>query len=382
MNNSSNRLELLNQAGQSTWLDYIERSMVQTGELAQHVAEGVTGVTSNPTIFQQAITGSSAYEDDLQRLAATDIDAKAIFEEVAVADIQAAADVLHPVYVQTEAADGYVSIEVAPDLANETDATIAEAQRLWQAVNRPNLMIKVPATKAGLGAITELISQGINVNVTLIFSLARYAEVKEAYISGLEQRVAAGKAVDKIASVASFFVSRVDAMIDAMLEKIADNSSANAELALSLQGKAAIANAKLAYAQFQEKFGLTGQNSRWQKLADAGAQVQRPLWASTSTKNPAYSDVLYVDTLIGPHTVNTMPPSTLKAFKDHGTIARTVDQDVSQAQETVAQLVQLGIDMKQVTDKLEAEGVQKFADSYDQLIGAIEKQRKELTPAD
>ncbi|MEZ4656594.1 MAG: transaldolase [Caldilineaceae bacterium] len=382
MNNSLNRLQQLNQAGQSIWFDYIERSMVQSGELAQLMADGVTGVTSNPTIFQQAITGSDAYTADVQRLAAMEKDAKAIFETLAVADIQAAADVLHPVYVQTQSTDGFVSIEVAPDLADDTQATIAEGRRLWHAVNRPNLMIKVPATKAGLGAIEQLISEGINVNVTLIFSLERYAAVKEAYMRGLEKRLAAGEAIAQAASVASFFVSRVDAKIDALLEKIAANNAASATQAKALLGKAAIANAKLAYAQFQAKFGITEPSERWQKLADAGAQVQRPLWASTSTKNPAYPDVLYVDTLIGPHTVNTMPPATVEAFKDHGTIARTVDQNVSQAETEMAQLAQVGINMAQVTEELEREGVQKFADSYHQLLSAIETQRAELMPAD
>ena len=382
MNNSQNRLQQLNQAGQSIWFDYIERSMVQSGKLAQLMADGITGVTSNPTIFQQAITGSDAYTQDVQDLAAMGKDAKGIFEALAVADIQAATEVLHPVYVQTQSTDGFVSIEVSPDLADETEATIAEARRLWQAVDRPNLMIKVPATKAGLGAIEQLISEGINVNVTLIFSLDRYADVKEAYIHGLEKRLAAGGSIAQVASVASFFVSRVDAKIDPMLEKIAADNANLADQAKELMGKAAIANAKLAYAQFQTKFGITEPSTRWQKLADADAQVQRPLWASTSTKNPAYSDVLYVDTLIGPHTVNTMPPATVDAFKDHGTVARTVDANVSQAQAEMDQLAQLGINMTQVTDELEREGVQKFADSYHQLLSAIETQLAELTPAD
>ncbi|MCB0099065.1 MAG: transaldolase [Caldilineaceae bacterium] len=382
MNNSQNRLQQLNQAGQSIWFDYIERSMVQSGKLAQLMADGITGVTSNPTIFQQAITGSDAYTQDVQELAAMGKDAKGIFEALAVADIQAATEVLHPVYVQTQSTDGFVSIEVSPDLADETEATIAEARRLWQAVDRPNLMIKVPATKAGLGAIEQLISEGINVNVTLIFSLDRYADVKEAYIHGLEKRLAAGGSIAQVASVASFFVSRVDAKIDPMLEKIAADNANLADQAKELMGKAAIANAKLAYAQFQTKFGITEPSTRWQKLADADAQVQRPLWASTSTKNPAYSDVLYVDTLIGPHTVNTMPPATVDAFKDHGTVARTVDANVSQAQAEMDQLAQLGINMTQVTDELEREGVQKFADSYHQLLSAIETQLAELTPAD
>lgn len=365
------RIAELQTQGQSIWLDYIERGMVQSGELQSLVDEGVTGVTSNPSIFQQAISKSPAYQDDLQALIASQQETKPIYETLAVADIQSAADVLRSVYDKTNAYDGYVSIEVAPDLAYDTDATIEEARRLFAAVDRPNVMVKVPATAQGVPAIRQLIADGININVTLIFGLDRYAEVKQAYIQGLAARMDAGKHVDKIASVASFFISRVDVNVDAQL---AANGS---DEATALQGKIAVANAKLAYAQFQEVFAGDG----WQKLADAGAMVQRPLWASTSTKNPSYPDLLYVDTLIGPDTVNTMPPATVDAFRDHGTIARTVDQDVAGSQAEMDALAGLGVDMDAATEQLEKEGVQKFIDAFVQLLGAIDEQREKMMVA-
>ncbi len=368
-----NRIAELRQEGQSIWLDYIERGMLQEGELTALVEAGVRGVTSNPSIFQQAIaSGSShAYDDDLHRLVESGHDAKSIFEELAVADIRMAADILRPVYDEAKRSDGFVSIEVAPDLAHDMQATIAEARSLWAAVDRPNVMIKVPATQEGIGAIRQLISEGVNVNVTLIFALDRYSEVMEAYLSGLEDRLAQGRAIDHVASVASFFVSRVDSNVDARLDKL------GGEQAAQLKGRVAVANAKLAYHQFQQVFA----GPRWHKLQSADAQVQRPLWASTSTKNPAYSDLLYVDTLIGPHTVNTMPPDTLKAFRDHGMVRRTVDQDVGQAEQTLQALKALGISMHEVTDELEAEGVKKFADSYDELLASIEQRRREMEAA-
>jgi transaldolase len=368
-----NRILELQNFGQSVWLDYIERRMVQAGELRALVEEGLTGVTSNPTIFQQAIAKSAAYREDLQRLVAGDRDAKSIFETLAVADIAAAADVLRPVYERTDQADGFVSIEVAPDLANDAAATIAEARRLFAAVNRPNVMVKVPATKAGIEAIRQLISDGININVTLIFGLERYAAVKEAYFQGLEARMAAGQPLSGIASVASFFVSRVDSNVDAKLEKVRPNNGLDPK---TLLGKAAVANAKLAYAQFQQKFS----GERWERLAAAGAQVQRPLWASTSTKNPNYPDLLYVEPLIGPHTVNTMPLKTLDAFRDHGVVAQTVTAGVEEAKALFAQLEELGISPEQVAEELEVDGVQKFADSYTELLQSIEEQRTELAP--
>jgi transaldolase len=371
------RIEQLSALGQSIWLDFIERRMVQSGELAGLVAQGVRGVTSNPTIFQQAIAKSDAYNDELTQLAGGKADAKSVFETLAVADIQAAADVLRPVYEAAGGHDGFVSLEVAPTLAHDTEGTIAEARRLHAAVNRPNLMIKVPATRAGLPAIRQLIADGICVNVTLIFSLDRYAAVKEAYMQGIDERVALGKPVDKIASVASFFVSRVDVAVDALLDKLAQQKPEQAAQLHSLQGKAAVANSKLAYRQFEAAFGTP----RWQNLAAAGAHVQRPLWASTSTKNPHYPDLIYVDTLIGPHTVNTMPPQTLQAFADHGTPARTVDQGLDEAHADLAAIAAAGISLDAVTEELEADGVKKFADSFEQLLQTIAERRQQLAAA-
>jgi transaldolase len=361
------RMKTLHQIGQSIWLDYIERGMVQSGELQRLVDDGVTGVTSNPTIFQGAISKSEAYRDDLQKFAAQGLSPKAIFEALAVADISAAADILAPVYQRAQGQDGHVSIEVAPGLANDTEATIAEGRQLHAAVNRPNVMIKVPATVPGIAAIRQLISDGINVNVTLIFSLERYALVKEAYLQGLEDRLAAGQAIDGIASVASFFVSRVDANID---ERLAKLSSSNGIDPQQLLGKAAVANAKLAYAQFEEKFS----GPRWEKLTKAGAHVQRPLWASTSTKNPKYHDLIYVEPLIGPHTVNTMPMNTLQAFWDHGVPANQVKEGIDEARQVFEQLAHLGIQMDEITNFLERDGVKKFVDSYDSLLQTIEQQ--------
>ena len=371
-----NRIQQLHKLGQSIWLDFIERSMIQTGKLKALADAGVAGVTSNPTIFQQAIAKSNAYNDDLRRLAMTTTDAKSIFEGLAIADIQAAADVMRPVYEANQGHDGFVSLEVAPDLAYDTDATIAEARRLHAAVARPNLMIKVPATKAGIPAIRHLIAHGININVTLIFSLDRYAEVKEAFIQGLEDRLQSGRAIDRIASVASFFVSRVDVNIDSRLDKLIAQDAGKAAQYQALLGKAAVANAKLAYAQFEQKFA----GERWERLAAVGARKQRPLWASTSTKNPAYFDLMYVDPLIGPHTVNTMPPQTLEAFQDHGTVARTVDQDIDESRQVLSGLARAGISIDEVTDELEAEGVKKFADSFVDLLNVIEDRRKTLVP--
>jgi len=368
------RMQQLHQIGQSIWLDYIERGMVQSGELKQLVDAGVTGVTSNPTIFQQAISKSEAYRADLQTLAADGLSSKAIFERLAVTDIRAAADVLAPIYAQTQGKDGYVSIEVAPDLAYDTDATIAEGRHLFAAVDRPNVMIKVPATAPGIAAVRQLISDGINVNVTLIFRLERYAAVKEAYFQGLESRLAAHQPIAQIASVASFFISRVDANVD---DRLATLSSTNGIDPQALMGQAALANAKLAYAQFEEKFS----GERWQALADAGAQLQRPLWASTSTKNPAYSDLLYVEPLIGPHTVNTMPMATLEAFWDHGTVATTVRQGVAEAKQLFSKLAALGIAIDEVTTVLEQEGVEKFAASYNALLQTIQQQAAQVAVA-
>ncbi|MEX1020701.1 MAG: transaldolase [Litorilinea sp.] len=369
-----NRIQELRELGQSIWLDYIERSMIADGQLQALVDAGLGGVTSNPTIFQQAITGSKAYEDDLKTLVASGKDAKAIFESLAIEDIRAAADVLRPVYDATNSRDGYVSMEVAPDLAYDTEGTIAEARRLFKAIDRPNVMIKVPATEPGLAAIRQLIHDGININVTLIFALDRYSAVKDAYISGLADRLAEGKNVDAIASVASFFISRIDTSADGALEKIAKEHPEQAATTEMLMGKIAIANAKLAYRQFQQVFS----SDRWLPLEEAGAQVQRPLWASTSTKNPAYPELLYVETLIGPHTVNTMPPKTLDAYRDHGQPARAIDQNVTMAENELARLEALDISLAEITDFQEKDGVKKFADSFTDLLDAIAKRQAEL----
>jgi transaldolase len=372
-----NPIQTLHKLGQSIWLDYIERGMVQSGEFKRLVDAGVTGVTSNPTIFQQAITKSNAYQGDLQKLAKQGGTPKEIFETLAIADIQAAADVLRLVYDSSNGQDGFVSLEVAPDLANDPEGTIVEAKRLHDAVNRPNLMVKIPATLEGIPAIRQSIADGININVTLIFSIERYAMVIDAYLSGLEQRVTAGQPIDKIASVASFFVSRVDTNVDARLAELAKKYPDQAEGILALQGKIAVGNAKLAYRQFQQTF--TG--ARWELLNAAGAQLQRPLWASTSTKNPNYPDLLYVDNLIGPHTVNTMPPKTLTDFQDHGTPALTVDQGIPEVEAQMVALHKYGVSLAEVTKELEIDGVQKFAESYNQLLDAIAKKRAELVTA-
>ncbi len=371
------RIKDLYGLGQSIWLDYIERNMVNSGKLADLVEAGVAGVTSNPTIFQHAITKSDAYKEDMQRLAGSDKDPKTIFETLAIADIQAAADVLRTVYDRENRKDGFVSIEVAPDLAYDMDGTMTEVQRLFGAVNRPNVMVKVPATEPGVHVIRQMISEGININVTLIFALDRYAAVKEAYLSGLEERVKRGQPISHIASVASFFVSRVDTNVDNRLAKLLSDKPGQAKEIKALMGKAAIANAKLAYRQFGQVFA----GPRWQKLAEAGAQLQRPLWASTSVKNPDYPDLMYVDSLMGPHTVDTIPPQTLDAFRDHGKVMRTVDQNVADAERVLAALADLGISMQEVTDELEKEGVQKFADSYNDLLDAIARHKKEIVTA-
>ena len=370
-----NRIESLHEHGQSIWFDYIDRTLLQSGALADLVDAGVRGVTSNPTIFQQAISSSDTYDDDLQQIARTTDDPEAIFEHLAIADIQAAADILRPVFDNANGHDGFVSLEVSPKLAYDHDNTVAEALRLRDAVDRPNLMIKVPATGEGVPAIQLLIAEGLNINVTLIFAIQRYLEVMEAFMAGLEQRLSNGSPIDHCASVASFFVSRVDSNVDGKLDKVMSEDSAMADMAQSLKGKVAVANAKLAYREFQRVFA----GDRWSKLEDNGAVAQRPLWASTSTKNPEYQELLYVETLVGPHTVNTMPPDTLDAFRDHGVVEDTVTRDVDQAQDVLNKLESLGISLAEVTNELEEEGVQKFAASYDELLDTILEQREQMT---
>ncbi|HNT78761.1 MAG TPA: transaldolase [Anaerolineae bacterium] len=372
-------IQQLHAAGQSVWYDNIQRGLLVNGELAGMIARGeVRGVTSNPTIFMNAITKSHDYDAGLVPLAQAGRSAREIFWQLAVEDIQAAADLFRPLYEETDGGDGYVSLEVDPYLANDTAGTLAEAQQLWQRVARPNLMIKIPATVAGLPAITGAIAAGINVNVTLIFALERYLAVMDAYLAGLEQRVTAGLPVDRIASVASFFVSRVDTKVDDRLAKIVARGDAHAGQAQRLPGKAAIANARMAYAKYQKVFGAP----RFQALKARGARVQRPLWASTSTKNPAYRDVLYVEELIGPDTVNTMPPQTVTAFLDHGQVrSGSLLEDVAGAEQTLASLEALGISMAAVTEALEVEGVKSFADAYTALLDAVEASRKAAVAA-
>jgi len=349
--------------GQSIWLDYIRRNLLSSGELKRLVEEGLGGLTSNPTIFDKAIAGSSDYDEQLRQLLAADpnMSPVAVFDAIEIADIQAAADVLRPVYDHTGGADGFVSIEVSPGLAKETTGSIAEARRLWNAVNRPNLLVKIPATPEGIPAILTLIAEGINVNITLMFSMAHYEAVANAYISGLERNFQP----QRVASVASFFVSRVDTAVDKELERIGTPQ------ALALRGRIAIANSKLVYQRFREIFS----SERWKTLAKRGARVQRVLWASTGTKNPAYSDVLYVDSLIGPDTVNTVPPATLNAFRDHGKVHETITEELDQARAAISQLRELGIDLNAVTEKLQVEGVQAFAESMDKLLESLEEKR-------
>jgi transaldolase len=368
-----NPLEQLLQCGQSVWLDSISRDLIKSGQLQRLVTEDkLHGLTSNPTIFEQAIGHSDAYDNALRQLlrANEKQTEKTLFEALAIEDIRMAADVLRPVYDETHGGDGYVSLEVSPHLARDTGGSIAEAKRLWQAVERPNLMIKIPGTHEGIPAIEQLISEGINVNVTLMFSLRHYDAVAHAYITGLERRDAYSPGGNKIwpVSVASFFVSRVDNVIDPMLEKIGTQE------ALALRGKIAIANAKLAYQRFRETFYGEPFDS-WRKK---GVHVQRPLWASTSTKNPAYSDVLYVEELVGPDTVNTLPLKTLEAFRDHGRASETLGKGLAQAEADVAQLKKLGIDLNAVTEKLQNDGVDSFAASYDKLLASLKKKRQEI----
>ena len=363
-----NRLQRLHAAGQSIWLDYIDRAMLHDGELVRRIGEdALTGMTSNPTIFEKAIAQGHLYDADLQGMPA-DATASEAFELVATTDVRAACDIFRKIYDGSHGTDGFVSIEVSPGVANDSDATVAEARRLWATVDRPNVMIKVPGTSEGAEAVRQLIADGININITLLFSLDAYARIIEAYLSGLEKRVAAGGAVDRIASVASFFVSRVDSEIDKRLDAMVKAGGPNAERAAALRGKAAIANAKRAYRLFQQSFS----GPRWEALRAHGAQLQRPLWASTSTKNPAYRDVIYVEELIGPDTVNTMPPATVDAFRDHGETRRTVDTGLDEADRVIEELESLGISMDEVTGTLLDDGLASFQKSFDTLIGGLE----------
>ncbi|MGN6031139.1 MAG: transaldolase, partial [Thermomicrobiales bacterium] len=349
---------------QSVWQDDISRALLANGALQQAIEAGIRGVTSNPSIFQKAIAGSDAYDEDIQAQLGEGKSAAEIFQTVAVKDIQDTCDLFRPIYDESDGTDGFVSIEVLPSLARDTEGTLENARDLWKAVDRPNVMIKVPGTSEGVSAIRTLLTEGVNVNVTLLFSLANYKRVAEAFIEALEERQAKGLPVSGIASVASFFVSRVDTLADKQLDGVIAEGGANADLAASLKGKVAVANAQLAYETFLQLF----KGDRFAPLAAAGAQVQRPLWASTGTKNKAYSDVLYVETLIGPETVNTAPVPTIEAFLDHGKVARTVDADLAGAHQVLDDLAKVGLSIDQITSQLEDEGITTFITSYDGLL--------------
>ncbi|HET7521224.1 MAG TPA: transaldolase [Candidatus Limnocylindria bacterium] len=355
---------------QSPWIDFIDRELIETGRLRELVADGIRGLTSNPTIFAKAVA-SGQYDELIGREIEAGDDSRAIYEEIAVSDVRDAADVLRGVYDESDGADGFVSIEVEPDLSDDSEGTLQRARHLFERVGRPNAFVKIPATPAGLPAIEDAIAEGINVNITLMFSVDVYRDVARAYIAGLRRRLDAGEDVSRVASVASFFVSRVDSKVDKALDAIGSDE------ALGLRGQAAIANAKLAYSAFQEIF----EGPEFAELRDAGARVQRCLWASTSTKNPDYRDVLYVEELIGPQTVNTMPLDTIQAFNDHGRLERTLDRDVDGARETLRRIEQQGIRVERVTDELIEEGIAAFGKSFDELIAAIEGQREALAPA-
>ena len=370
------RLNDLEARGQAIWLDFVDRKFLAEGGLNRLVDDdGLTGVTSNPAIFEKAMGHGDAYDADLadydrEHPGAATIDR---YEHLAIQDIRAAADILRPTYDRLAAKDGYVSLEVSPYLANDTDESIAEAERLWKAVDRPDLMIKIPGTRAGVPAIAASIARGININVTLLFSIEAYRAVALAFVEGLEDRVARGAPIDRIASVASFFVSRIDTRIDDAIDQRIAAGDPESEALKAVKGKVAIANAKLAYVWYQDFV----KGDRWQALAARGAMPQRLLWASTGTKNPDYSDVMYLDSLIGPDTVNTVPPRTLDAYRDHGTVAETLTADVDQARHVLAETERLGLDLNGVTDTLVEEGVLSFSHSFDTLLGAIAAKQPE-----
>jgi transaldolase/glucose-6-phosphate isomerase len=364
---------------QSPWLDNISRSLITSGDLKHLIDQGIRGITANPAIFEKAITGSDAYDAALRELVDAGCTAAQIYEALVVEDTRMAADVFRPLYEQSAGLDGMVSIEVSPKLSADTAGTIEEARRLHQVVGRPNIFVKVPATDAGIPAIRQLLAEGININITLIFSVDAYDRVVDAYVDALEQRVAQGHPVDRLGSVASFFVSRVDADVDARLQRmIAGEGDAGPRKELDgLLGKAAIANAKIAYDHFQQAFS----HDRFARLQGSGARVQRPLWASTGAKNPAYSDVLYVNELIGPDTVNTMPAATIEAFQDHGRVARTLDADLPGAYAVISTLESVGISMQAVTDGLLVDGIRLFSEAFDRLDAAIRAKRETLIAA-
>lgn len=367
----ANPLKGLLEFGQSPWMDYIRRDLLTSGELKKMIdSDGLRGMTSNPAIFEKSITGSTLYSDILNSPDAKSLNAKGLFEKIAIRDVQDACDIFKPVYVASKTRDGYVSLEVSPFLANDTQGTLEEARRLWKAVNRPNLMVKVPATPEGIPAIRQLLEDGLNINITLLFAQSAYEKVAEAFLAALEARVAKGLDVSHIASVASFFVSRIDTLVDSKVDELLKSASGPAKTLLeSLHGKIAIANAKLTYKKYQELFG----GPRWLALAAKGAQTQRLLWASTSTKNPKYRDVVYVEELIGADTVDTIPPATFDAFRDHGKLRNSLTEDVASAAATMENLGKASISMKDVTDKLLVDGVKLFADAFKTLLDATGK---------
>ncbi len=368
----ANPLRGLLEYGQSPWMDYVRRDLLISGALKKLIQEdGLMGMTSNPTIFEKAITGSKDYSDILESPEAKKLDAKGVYEKIAIRDVQDATDIFKPVYQQTKRRDGYVSLEVSPLLANDTQGTISEARRLWKSVGRDNVMIKVPGTVEGLPAVRQLLEEGLNINITLLFAQSVYEQVAEAFLSALESRAKKGQDISHIASVASFFVSRIDSLIDSQIDaKLKTETDANRRALLtSLQGKIAIANARLTYRKYQELYG----GPRWKALAAKGAQTQRLLWASTSTKNPKYRDVLYVEELIGADTVDTIPPATFDAFRDHGRLRPSLTENVEEAAKTMASLEKAGISMKEVTEKLVVDGVKLFSDAFNQLLEATGK---------
>jgi transaldolase len=372
---TTNRLTALHEAGQSVWLDFIDRAILQNGELARMIRAGeLYGMTSNPTIFEKALSEGNEYDDQI-RSAPPGLTAWDLFELVETTDVRSACDIFAETYRTGNGADGYVSIEVSPGVSADTAASLAEARRLWATVDRPNVMVKIPGTSEGARAVRTLIADGINVNITLLFSIEAHRQVIEAYMGGLEDRLAAGKDITGLASVASFFVSRVDSEVDKRLDAIAaSGDAATKDRAIALKGRAAVANAQLAYQLFRDMFS----GNRWAALQARGARVQRPLWASTSTKNPAYRDVVYVEELIGPDTVNTMPPATMDAFRDHGVVARTVDRNTREAQRVMEQLAEIGVDFNDVTTKLLVDGLASFQKSFDSLIAGLERKTKTL----
>ena len=370
--NENNPLLVLESFGQSIWLDYLQRSALENGQFKQWITQdGVSGLTSNPSIFEKAIAGSHDYDDAIQAMAQEDKSVAEIYQALTIEDIQHAADLFRPTYDRLNGGDGFVSLEVSPKLAHDTAGTIAEARQLWSAVNRPNLFIKIPGTREGLPAIQQMISEGVNINVTLLFGLPRYREVADAYLTGLETLAASGKPLEQVASVASFFLSRIDVLVDPLLEKLRSDTNPAIANPAALKGRVAIASAKAAYHMYKEIFS----EERYRLLGQKGARPQRLLWASTGTKNPGYSDVMYVESLIGGQTINTLPVETLDAYRDHGQPASSLEADTLEAYSVLKELGLLRIDLDALTQQLEDEGVAKFNTAFDQLMSALSEKR-------